>query len=744
MSSPKRQQGAAAAAAWPLDLDASLAPLLEPDFDATAFVRTVIERGETDSCLGKLAGGLQLADHELAAQVAKRHPALLANVQAARAVESKLLRSNELVESLGKTVHRVRSQLDEPYSQLVRSTTQLERMRQSAELLRHTQRVLFLVKRLRDSGIAPAGSDGGGATASSGAAPRRADLPKAAAALRDLADILDDETIDLDGIEVVDAERPFIHAASVSLRAQAVAMLRQGVAEQSQAQVGAALQVFFNLRELAEKAVGAADEVASSFAKEVGSALDPAIFGPEAAAKLALGGGVLGDLSVPSALIPEKRRGMPPASAAPGWREAVWTRLGRVCEALHAASSRLLTLQRTLGKKRDPISHVLFSSLLPQPPDAAGGGAARGASGPWPHASPAALAQHPLLAAMLAPAAADAAAPAATAAPTAPAATDDEPAAAAAAADEVYGFDVLWRPLLLALQSSLELAASASPFVASTLWSDLPRLLGQLAAVSPRLSAAITPALLPPEAAVSLSAARLLECLPQAQAVFRRELFAALSAAVDAQFAALGAGLHGSAAATPAADEAAAAPEAGRLSLSCAAPDGARAPSLLESPRASRGAKPGAKPGAEPASRLGAALEDEVRRVAALPPLLLLAAPGCAQGVSLFAAEAEAAVRYSDEGDAEYEEAASANGALLAAVQTLRADAHSLGAAGLPPPAEPGSTCAELQAALYGALDKLAPVTAALASPAMPLPEEQRAEAAAALKRQLRRDMINM
>ena len=80
MSSPKRQQGAAAAAAWPLDLDASLAPLLEPDFDATAFVRTVIERGETDSCLGKLAGGLQLADHELAAQVAKRHPALLANV----------------------------------------------------------------------------------------------------------------------------------------------------------------------------------------------------------------------------------------------------------------------------------------------------------------------------------------------------------------------------------------------------------------------------------------------------------------------------------------------------------------------------------------------------------------------------------------------------------------------------------------------------------------------------------------
>ena len=47
----------------------------------------------------------------------------------------------------------------------------------------------------------------------------------------------------LGGIDVVDAELPFVRESALAVRAQAQAMLRTGLAQQSQAQAGAALQV---------------------------------------------------------------------------------------------------------------------------------------------------------------------------------------------------------------------------------------------------------------------------------------------------------------------------------------------------------------------------------------------------------------------------------------------------------------------------------------------------------------------
>lgn len=46
----------------------------------------------------------------------------------------------------------------------------------------------------------------------------------------------------------------------------------------------------------------------------------------------------------------------------------LWERLGGVCDSLHHAGLEAWHLQRVLGKKRDPLSHVLLLDVV-SPPD---------------------------------------------------------------------------------------------------------------------------------------------------------------------------------------------------------------------------------------------------------------------------------------------------------------------------------------------------------------------------------------
>ena len=242
--------------------DEVIRPLVDAD-DAdedaviTEFVKGALERRNSERLLPQLRSGVQMLSAELGEVVSAHYEPLLANVHATHTLEDKLVRSRKNVEALAQAVHRIRGQCARPYDRLDACVSRLENMQGCAELLRQTQRTLLLCKRLRDSVAAAnytmseapvASARASGASAQMGPPPARIDLPKAAAALCEIEGIL--SSTDLRGVDVVDDELPFVEQAGANVRAQAHAMLRQGISSQSQAQTGAALQVLSNLAEL--------------------------------------------------------------------------------------------------------------------------------------------------------------------------------------------------------------------------------------------------------------------------------------------------------------------------------------------------------------------------------------------------------------------------------------------------------------------------------------------------------------
>ena len=115
--------------------------------------------------LPQLKSSIQRLSGDLGERVSEQYESMLSNVHATHALEKKLLRSNGRVEALALTVRRIRGLCSRPCVRLQECVAQLERMQESAELLRQTQRALVLFKRLHESGVAamaapPAGGDG--------------------------------------------------------------------------------------------------------------------------------------------------------------------------------------------------------------------------------------------------------------------------------------------------------------------------------------------------------------------------------------------------------------------------------------------------------------------------------------------------------------------------------------------------------------------------------------------------------
>ena len=377
---------------------------------------------------------------------------------------------------------------------------------------------------------------------SAAAAPpvRRADLPKAAAAVHELEAIL--READLSGIDLIDAELPFIRQSATAIREQATSLLRSGLAERSQAQIGSALQVFFNLGELRDASNAAARDIAGTVEASVASALDPALFGPAAAARAAGGGGVLDDGGEGGGGGggggAAQAAGLPPPSAVASWRESLWSRMDSVVEAFFIAASQLIELHRVLCKKRDPLTHTVFASILEEDDvvtdvtEAArsGGDCARGAirggggggtvdhaggegGHRWECADASLLAGQPMLASLVSALPGDAgdessladtateqrhhgagetraSGVAHTPLASGEDAVDGDGGVPPVLSSNPRGLFALYAPLARSLRSALEAGCSSSPFVRACLASELPRLLELLLVAAERCEAA--------------------------------------------------------------------------------------------------------------------------------------------------------------------------------------------------------------------------------------------------------------
>ena len=163
-------------------VDSSLGPLLREDCDETAFVKGVLDTQSTVACLEVLSSGSQVLGAELGDQVSARYEQLLSEVHAVQALEAKLLRNNERVDSLMQAVRRIRAQCSEPYARMQSKVTQLDQMQQCADILRSVQRLLYQCRKLRESAAALGDVAAGGKPAPGHAAGGAlvTDLPRVA------------------------------------------------------------------------------------------------------------------------------------------------------------------------------------------------------------------------------------------------------------------------------------------------------------------------------------------------------------------------------------------------------------------------------------------------------------------------------------------------------------------------------------------------------------------------------------
>lgn len=132
----------------------------------------------------------------------------------------------------------------------------------------------------------------------------------------------------------------------------------------SQAKVGAALQVFFNLGELNAAVDALISRHVSDLDRAARNALDSRYL------SLSLGAGGAG------APGPGGARGvaLPQPGAAGSWQDKLWQGLKGVCDLFVAGGVAVWHLQRVAAKKRDPLSHALFLDELCGPAAGGGGG----------------------------------------------------------------------------------------------------------------------------------------------------------------------------------------------------------------------------------------------------------------------------------------------------------------------------------------------------------------------------------
>lgn len=152
---------------------------------------------------------------------------------------------------------------------------------------------------------------------------------------------------ELGGIAVVEEEMKWVLECGEELRVKGMEVLERGLEGFNQAEVGAGLQVFYNLGELRGTVEGLVSKYKNVGVKSIANALDMKA--------ISSGGGMYG--GGPGGI---QRSGTPQIGGGSKAKEALWQRMNGCMDQLHSIVVAVWHLQRVLSKKRDPFTHVLL------------------------------------------------------------------------------------------------------------------------------------------------------------------------------------------------------------------------------------------------------------------------------------------------------------------------------------------------------------------------------------------------
>lgn len=134
---------------------------------------------------------------------------------------------------------------------------------------------------------------------------------------------------------MIEADAEFLRQTGEKIRRQAAAQLQNGLDSLNQADVGNALQVYFNLQELPDAVEQVLSEKCTKLEQKAKAAFD---------LRQLAAGGVSGGQG--------------------GWQEKLWQRVRELATVMQTSVGAIWHLQQVVSKKRDPVSHVCFLDVI--------------------------------------------------------------------------------------------------------------------------------------------------------------------------------------------------------------------------------------------------------------------------------------------------------------------------------------------------------------------------------------------
>ncbi|CAE6466205.1 unnamed protein product [Rhizoctonia solani] len=348
--------------------------------------------------ISQLIGRLTLAVDDVAGQirslVVAHHEALLAQAANVSGMEGLLSSVRLGINELTQSLDRLRLKVHVPYQNLASLFSQLQKLRQAADVLRRTSRFVALARRLElqmkeiDSGLPtltpskslPPGdlrgsldsvTPGAGAGTEDGNAKERA-VARAALSAAELASLLEVPTpmttpapandrteeqpafIPLQKINVIARLVPTLETSRKRINEEMESMIVEGLAslaKQNQSVLAAALQTAFNLRIM--------PTVVQSLLLGLTEAVDARIKSAFDVSKIAKE--ISGNGKPSTGLMYRSRlRTAPTNLTAPQWTNALWARLEQMIEEMAGCCIKVYNLEKVLKYKKDPTSQASF------------------------------------------------------------------------------------------------------------------------------------------------------------------------------------------------------------------------------------------------------------------------------------------------------------------------------------------------------------------------------------------------
>ncbi|CAE6440006.1 unnamed protein product [Rhizoctonia solani] len=371
-------------------------------FDPTEYTHKVLAAptpgSATSEDISQLIGRLTLAVDDVAGQIRSlviaHHEALLTQAANVSGMEGLLSSVRQGINELVQSLDRLRLKVHVPYQTLAGLFSQLQKLRQAADVLRRTSRFVALARRLElqmkevDSGVStstsskslPSGksresidsiASGLGVGAEDGNAKERA-VARAALSVAELSSLLEPPTssnvptslavekaedqptfIPLEKINVIARLVPTLDSSRKRINEEMESMIVEGLASLNQSVLAAALQTAFNLRIMPNVVQSLLVDLTEAVDLRIKSAFDVSRIAKEISGN--------DPPPQPTGLMYRSRvRTAPTNLTAPQWTNALWARLEQMIEEMAGCCIKVYNLEKVLKYKRDPTSQTSF------------------------------------------------------------------------------------------------------------------------------------------------------------------------------------------------------------------------------------------------------------------------------------------------------------------------------------------------------------------------------------------------